>query len=215
MFLGSRDTFGGVCPMPDLPRRSSNLAFDLEVDTLDICGDDDEIELLAKKDAERKNRKRMGNFNKRQRMSLFATATGAKTHLPRQIYPVPTFVEPESEEIEHPAELIAKTENVLSKIFSFFRESELMTTASSVCTKWSDLATDAHANLLLASVQLSGESDTEAAAEKAKTRPILERTWKFLHGRFPWACYLAEGGAKKVYKVHNSAVDQEEALSVM
>ena len=45
--------------------------------------------------------------------------------------------------------------------------------------------------------------------------PILEISWNVLHCRFPWACFLAEGGAKKVHKVYNSTVKAEEALSVM
>lgn len=68
--------------------------------------------------------------------------------------------------------------------------------ASTVCNAWADWPTDAHVNLL-------------------QTKPILERSWEDVHDELTWACFLAEGGAKKVYKVYNSVAKQEEAVSVM
>jgi hypothetical protein len=172
---------------------------------------------LAKKEEERRNRKQRSSFNKRKRMSLFATATGATALLPRQHFSLPaedTIRELDTEDV-FPGEIIARTEPLMTKILSFMDESCLLAKASATCTQWADWATDAHANLLLASAHVqTDEDDVECAGKKERT-PMLERSWKQLHSRFPWACFLAEGGAKKVYRVHNSAVNQEEAVSVM
>jgi len=103
----------------------------------------------------------------------------------------------------------------MANVFSFMGENDLMATASTVNLQWADWATDAHVNLLRASVP---SQDAVGGVDEDKTvprEPILERSWKFLHGRFPWACFLAKGGAKTVYRVHNAAVNGEEALSVM
>lgn len=207
-----RDSFG-LSPFGDLHSRSASLVF-----TMDEGPEDEAISALAKKEEARRNRKRRSSFNKRKRMSLFASATGATALLPRHHFSLPaadTIHEHDTDEV--PAvETIAKSELIMEKIFSFMDESCLLAKASATCTQWADWATDAHASLLLASVpaQQSDEDDAETIDSKEKAT-ILERTWKQLHGSFPWACYLAEGGAKKVYRVHNSSVNQEEAISVM
>lgn len=201
--------------MSRLPQRASNLNIDLLQDELD---DEDEMESLEKKEADRRNRKIMNNFSKRKRMSLFATATGAKSLLPQHMrYIAPSLASESIVEVGESmlaAPFIARTKKTMLDIFSFLDESDLLSKASTVCKKWSEWATDAHVNLLLTSIQTNEDGDIDHAPE-TQISPILERSWEFLHGRFPWACFLAEGGAKKVYKVFNSAVNEEEALSVM
>jgi hypothetical protein len=39
--------------------------------------------------------------------------------------------------------------------------------------------------------------------------------WNILLERFPWGCFLAQGGAKQVFKVYNACNKKEEAISVM
>lgn len=146
-------------------------------------------------------------------MSLFATVSGARLDLPRQQFPSRTSVLQEelcsSEFLPSPAILCNNEEGILRHIFSFFDENHLVTTASSVCTRWSKIATEAHADLLFRSVQDVGHFETTGSD------PILERRWNNLHAEFPWACFLAEGGAKRVYKAFNSITNRYEALSVM
>lgn len=200
-------------PLADLPARPSSLVFTME----EAAPEDEEISALAKKEEERRNRKRRSSVNKRKRMSLFASATGATALLPRQHFSLPVadaIREHETEDVL-PAETIARSEPLMERIFAFMDESSLMTKASATCTQWSDWATDAHVSLLLASVDVQTDEDDILSYSEQQKAPILERSWKQLHDSFPWACYLAEGGAKKVYKVHNRAVDQEEAVSVM
>jgi hypothetical protein len=43
----------------------------------------------------------------------------------------------------------------------------------------------------------------------------LKLSRESLHEKWPWACFLAEGGSKKVYKVYNADSNEEEAMSVM
>jgi serine/threonine protein kinase len=43
----------------------------------------------------------------------------------------------------------------------------------------------------------------------------MERSWHFLNDKFPWATFLSEGAFKRVYRVWNSTVNAEEAVSVM
>ena len=179
--------------------------------------EDKAISALAKKEEERRNRKQRSSLNKRNRMSLFASATGATALRPRQNFSLPaadTIRELDAEDVL-PAEIIAKSEPLMGKIFSFMDESCLLAKACATCTQWADWATDAHASLLLASVHVQTDDDDVESVDTQESPPIWERSWKQLHGSFPWACFLAEGGAKKVYRVHNSAVNQEEALSVM
>lgn len=148
-------------------------------------------------------------------MSLFATAIGAQAALPHKKFSprVSMLCEEEStDSLCHsiPAStLVCKDDQILPHILSFLDEEQLLTSASSICTYWSKAATDAHVNLLLRSVQ-----ETEASGTY-RSEPILERSWQNLHKLYPWASFLAEGGAKCVYKVYNSRTNREEALSVM
>jgi hypothetical protein len=115
------------------------------------------------------------------------------------------------------------SENVLPLVFAFLMEGELLSKVSLVCSTWADAATTAHASMMLASVGYSEsmeeiDDDDESAELSLGMRPIaqsMERSWDFLVARFPWGCFLAEGGFKRVYKVHNTAVGAEEAVSVM
>jgi hypothetical protein len=88
--------------------------------------------------------------------------------------------------------VIATSEKLMGKIFSFFDEETLLTKAFATCLHWGDWASDAHANLLLGSIQTDDNTVNKIS---------LDRSWTFLHDSFPWACFLAKGGAKKVYKV--------------
>jgi hypothetical protein len=101
---------------------------------------------------------------------------------------------------------IATSEKLMGKIFSFFDEKTLFTKAFATWSQWGDWATDAHANLLLGSVQID---------DNTAKKTSLDISWKSLHDSFPWACFLAAGGAKKVYKVYNPVARKEEAVSVM
>jgi hypothetical protein len=40
-------------------------------------------------------------------------------------------------------------------------------------------------------------------------------SWNYIHGIYTGACFLAEGGCKKVYKVYNSATGNKEVISIM
>ena len=207
-------------------KSNSKLILDLEIETGGEFDEDDEFLVQQRKEEERKSRKRQSNINKRRRMSLFATAAGTRPRHPREsrvsVFQTEIISEDETEEEEvvDYAELVGKSEALMATIFSFMGESDLMTKASTVNTQWANWATDAHANLLLASVPSSDTDDDDddgldCDQGTAQRELIMERSWQFLHGRFPWACFLAEGGAKKVYRVHNLAMNREEAISVM
>jgi len=123
------------------------------------------------------------------------------------------------------AEKLGRHQELMMGIFSFMGERDLMVFGTTVNTQWSDWATDAHVDLLRKSIPLKADDDDndgEEAEDKsaivriATRKTILERPWEFLHeSLFPWACFLGEGGAKKVYRVYNSAANGEEAISVM
>lgn len=180
---------------------AGSLVFDFE--TKEVTDED----LLNKKEEERKEKKRRQKAKKQMRMSLFASATGTRTALPRKTFTVPPSPVKEIAAVVDPASILAADESIVSHIFGFFKEAEIFNVASTVCTQWTDWATNAHANLLLSSLPREDEV--------VRTEPPMEWSWQKLHATFPWACFLAEGGAKAVYKVHNAAVGQVEALSVM
>jgi hypothetical protein len=115
---------------------------------------------------------------------------------------------------------------IMNTILSFFNEWELLCRVSSVSSRWADAATFAHANLLSASVvqndcfYLGEEADEDELDRRPKqVTPSLaipmERSWSYVNNRFPWGCFLAEGAFKQVYKVYNSRMGKEEAISVM
>jgi hypothetical protein len=60
-----------------------------------------------------------------------------------------------------------------------------------------------------------GNNPTATLVLAADGQDNIERSWEALHKSFPWACFLAKGGAKTVFKVYNVATEQEEAISVM
>jgi hypothetical protein len=187
-----------------MSQRDVYLDFDQECDvhsTIDV--------VPSQSEAARKLRKRMDNFNKRKRLTVFAAATGARASLPaRHTYALANVErEPVTLLKQSAGALVATCKEAVTNIFSYLTESELSTKVTPVCKEWSDWATLAHAQLLLTSVQRMEEG--------CPTGSGMERSWHFIHKLFPWARYLAEGGAKKVYKVHNSVVNMEEAVSVM
>jgi hypothetical protein len=126
-----------------------------------------------------------------------------------------------------PLERVVSDEGILTVVLSFFQEHELLRIASLVCSLWADVATNAHANLMLKSVgclTLSSDTnydsddelcDDQALSESKSIPGLLERPWSYLTSNFPWACFLSEGAFKKVYKVFNENLQVEEAVSVM
>ena len=123
-------------------------------------------------------------------------------------------------------------QNILLQVFSYLTEYELLTSSSVVCTSWADAATDAHASLMLLSVGCNSsfvydnqgensfdtEDEDQDEVEDTSSRSIMismQRPWKYLASRFPWGMFLSEGAFKRVYKVWNSNVNANEAVSVM
>jgi len=103
------------------------------------------------------------------------------------------------------------SEEILRVIFDFLEDKELFFIASLVSTKWSDVATQSHANLMLSSV---ARCDEDTLDGKGNARGS-HRSWKYLTTTFPWACFLSEGAFKRVYKVFNRRCQTEEAVSIM
>jgi hypothetical protein len=133
--------------------------------------------------------------------------------------PVPAAVSDEMDAVktENLAASIATNENIVTNVLSFMDQSELLQRTSCVNVSWAKMSAVAHANLLLSCVATDedeGEDDSESLVPNP-TSQALEWSWNKMHENFPWACFLAEGGAKQVYKVHNSAVGEEEVVSVM
>ena len=195
----------------------SQLDFDLEADdTMSyIEADVNSVKFHIQKNADRLHRKRVNNYNKMKRMSLFASAVNSHVSLPVQRQSICIEAIEEINGISNAAELIGQNEKAVTLILSFLNESDLMTKAFPVCKVWSDYATVTHTNLLIASIQGENVQDIPGSGCAQRQEPILEISWKVLHRRFRWGCFLAEGGAKKVHKVYNSTVNAEEALSVM
>jgi serine/threonine protein kinase len=202
-------------------------------------------------DEEKLRRKRMLSFAKHRRVSLCAAVlppvgsipirrqTTFVNHGPGTLSPRNDFqsrnllVRPRfssmvpTEIVQSPVEVVCSNSNVLSNIFSFFSEQELLCYASPICSAWADAATASHACLMLTSMGFSssladdesyGGDDELHEANDALVQSVaksMERPWKFLVSQFPWACYLSEGAFKKVFKVYNSTLNVSEALSVM
>ena len=134
---------------------------------------------------------------------------------------------------------VCSSQNLLFRIFSHFSEHDLLCTVSLVSSQWSDVVTDAHASLMLMSVGCSRsfaydddgctddsdessddssviqDDDEGDAPRKNSIVKSMERPWNYLVERFPWGMFLSEGAFKRVYKVWNSSVQSEEAISVM
>lgn len=124
-------------------------------------------------------------------------------------------------------------QNLMLRTFSFLSEYDLLCSASLVSTSWADVATHAHASLMLISVGCSASfaysEDTRLNEVKSDDEDIeckpedelkafaqsMKRSWDYLVTRFPWGSFLSEGAFKRVYKVWNTYVGAEEAISVM
>jgi len=125
-------------------------------------------------------------------------------------------------------------EKVLSEVFLFLNEYDLLCHASLVCSQWADAATDAHSSLMLFSVGctpdfiygrksdtcdlLDDEIEDAIVEEESICSSIalsMQRPWSYILQRFPWGNFLSEGAFKKVYRVWNTSVNAEEAVSVM
>jgi hypothetical protein len=112
---------------------------------------------------------------------------------------------------------------VMPLVFGFLTDNELVCSASMVCRAWADAATTASVKYMLASVGHSDGCDdsdeddesNDCNIEKSTTVPSMERSWSYLNTEFPWGLFLSEGSFKKVYKVYNCRMEQEEAISVM
>lgn len=129
--------------------------------------------------------------------------------------------------------LVLTDTSKLFPILSFLSENELQCTASLVCSTWADAATDALASLMLISVgcTVDNDNDDEVYDDMSDDNEILslhdediqpcsismsmQRSWEYITARFPWGAFLSEGSFKRVYRVWNSAVEAEEAVSVM
>jgi hypothetical protein len=134
---------------------------------------------------------------------------------------------PDLEVLQDTSAATLTNETVLSTIFACLNESELLCKASLVCTAWSDAATSAHARLMMTSVgyiEPSDDADDELDEPElvdVSEKPIqsvalsMERSWQYLNTLYPWGCFLSMGAFKRVYKVHNSRMGADEALSVM
>jgi hypothetical protein len=207
----------------------------------------------------KQQKRREKSFAKRNRMSICVSAMGSPrpfrlpsihgkksfANLDTSLRNFHTQLEPlrESVSIFCPPQPHVKSDqiqealqmdSVLLRVFSFLTESQLMLNASTVCTKWSDVATDALANLMLISVgcsnsltnedEISGEAlDCDSVDEPDNcvttiansVAKSMERSWNFLYYKFPWAMFLSQGSFKRVYKVWNASIGREEAVSVM
>ena len=111
-----------------------------------------------------------------------------------------------------------------SHVLSYLNESELIHSATLVCTRFADVAAEALGNLMLVSVgcdpsSVLDDSTLEAVdlVESPQDNPAkqMERGWPDLMLRFPWAQFLSDGSFKSVYKVWNSRCEAYEAVSVM
>ena len=160
------------------------------------------------------------SFAKYHRMSICASAMKSRWPLRHSVH---SKVFPHSD--------VVYDETVLSNVFSFLKEYEILCSASVVCTKWADAATKAHASLMLFSVGCTADFsntgdllDDDASLENfnSEISPIsnsvacsMQRSWDYLTQNFPYGVFLSEGAFKQVYRVWNTSVKAEEAVSVM
>jgi len=134
-------------------------------------------------------------------------------------------------------------EAFLPRFFEYLTEKDLMCTATLVCSQWADVAAYSLAKIMLISVGCPtdiiprGRREDTVDAENVQkdaefdydhndivrisdnqyqnTLKSKEKSWSEMNSIFPWACFLAEGAYKKVYRVWNAKVTREEAVSVM
>lgn len=201
-----------------MPQRSQSLFFEHTADSQDNENTTEE------KEVSRKNRKRMNNASKRNRISLFAAATGAKASLLSKQCHVMTLHDERNVVEEKTSDalstgrlllaseraiterLLSASEKPISHIFSFLNASDLMTKVLPVCKNWADWSSNAHANMLKCSASSMNPEQPSMMSQKS---------WNSIHKLFPWARFLAEGGFKKVYRVFNASVGMDEAVAVM
>jgi len=179
------------------------------------------------------DRRRQQSFAKYSRMSICASALHSRPILglhdnARKMVPS-ALIETKSSSMES----ALGNPRILSRIFSFLREHEILCSASTVCQQWADIATYSHARLMLLSVECNivdfgdneGFDDGHPSFDdnsfqsqlgmKNSVTESMERSWSWITKKFPWANFLSEGAFKRVYKVWNSSVGAEEAVSVM
>ena len=197
-------------------------------------------------------RRRQTAFAKHKRMSLFAATMNPVSSIfnnPKSLFigpsrnstaPVRPGILAKNLVSEHKFETDRKMEfttyeteaslawqddnGILKSIFVFLEEPDLLQSVSLVCTKWADVATLAHAELMLTNVGCTGllstdseyDSDDDSSCDNSEDAPkYLDRSWDYLISTYPWARFLAEGGFKSVFKVYNHIHRTEEAVSVM
>ena len=134
-------------------------------------------------------------------------------------------------DIDLPSQLaLLATTELLPEILSFLTQRELQTTASLVCTEWADAATDTLASLMFVSVGCSERDDDniesivnddeitslhESQTKSCSIALSMQRSWEHMTNHYPWGAYLAGGTFKRVFRVWNTSVGAEEAISVM
>ncbi len=133
---------------------------------------------------------------------------------------------------EDRSQLVLADTSKLLPILSFLNEHELQCTASLVCSTWADAATEALASLMLISVgcaitqdnekynDIDDGDEDEVSLEDESLIPCsvalsMQRPWDYIADKFPWGAFLSEGTFKRVFRVWNSVVEAEEAVSVM
>lgn len=240
-----RESMESICSLPACAKTWNNLEFDIEADDCleedvsDSLNEDDVNDQKSAFEEKKFHQKRMSAFNKRRRMSLWATASSSGNAIipihrtkpssrSTSLCPLaeayvfgnqPDCLEDvdATKESKPVAEATANAK-IVSNVFSFLNENELLRVASPVCVSWADLATLSIANLMFASVGADLDDDENNCDSQKFSQSVsqsMERSWTSLHNQYPWACFLAEGGAKKVFKVYNKSVGEDEALSVM
>jgi hypothetical protein len=199
-------------------------------------------ENVADEASMREERRLSTSLAKYKRMSLCASANPSAMHRRKSLClslskissevfhrDLPTsmnsFTSPlagqKSIEKQHPIIKIMDAPHILHHIFGFLEGAELLTTVPLVCSAWSDAATEAYANLLLASVRCPSPGidrhlfEGEGVDDRNSVAESMERSWSYLMKTFPHASFLGQGGLKRVYKVKNAAVNVPEAVSVM
>lgn len=228
----------------DETERSSNLAFDLlccSDDTIEESEVEINCDLLDPVENEKLQRRYKKSVAKRKRMSLWASSTARQSmgslstkrqplfrhhqslcpigeKLQTRLHEEPSF--PNSTIIEQLCDVEAVTapedclshDELLSSILAFLTDGELTHSASLVSRMWSDTVTAINVKRLLSMIPHDDESDEISVDINKGT---YDWSWLDLNNMFPWACFLSEGSFKKVFKVHNSTMDEVEALSVM
>lgn len=170
------------------------------------------------------NRKSLFVRNTRASLMAFRPSIFNRNLSSEHTFETETKTEPMEEELIVDTPLWHVDNDILKGIFSYLSGPELLHSASLVCTKWADVATEASAELMLISVGCKGflgsandaeDSDNESVCEEVDVPAHMDRPWSDLTATFPWARFLAEGGFKKVFKVFNRNHRVYEAVSVM